>query len=71
VFLQEFIDNYVVHCDKMITAVVKSKDPPAQLMIGMDRYVHATFNMLPQWARHVVVQLGMPPQTPNILAKPS
>jgi hypothetical protein len=54
-----------------VVKVVKSKDPPAQLMLGMDRYMHATFNMLPQWARHLVVQLGIPPQTPNVLAKQS
>ena len=82
-FSIEFIDNYVEHCDTLITAgrwnlkvltdsivkVIKSRDPPAQIMIGMDRYLHATFNMLPQWVRHLIVQLGMPPQIPAILTK--
>lgn len=79
----EFIETYAKHCDAMVTAgrwnlqvvvdavvsVVKSKRPPAQLMIGMDRYAHATFNMLPQWARHFVIQLGMPKQVPAVLAQ--
>jgi hypothetical protein len=79
--LKDFIERYTQHCDAMMTSgkwelkvliesivgVVKSKYPPAQLMIGLDCYAHATSNMLPQWARHLVVQLVIPSQTPAVL----
>lgn len=80
---EEFIEDYVRHTDTIlrsgrwnlnvlidaIVKVVKSKNPPAQLMIGIEKYGHATFNMFPQWVRNALVHLGMPPQTPKILKK--
>ena len=78
---EEFIEMYIEHCDRMMTSgrwelkvlidsmvrIIKSKYPPAQLMIGLDCYVHATICMLPQWARHLIVQLGIPSQIPAVL----
>ena len=78
---EEFIEMYIKHSETMMTSgrwelkvlidtmvrVVKSKYPPAQLMVGLDCYVHATICMLPQWSRHLIVQLGIPSQIPAVL----
>jgi len=79
---KDFIEKYAEHCETMMTSarwelkvlidsivrVVKSKYPPAQLLVGLDRYIHATLTMLPQWARHFLVQLMIPPQIPAAVA---
>jgi len=78
---EDFIEMYIKHSETMMTSgrwelkvlidtmvrVIKSKYPPAQLMVGLDCYVHATICMLPQWARHFIVQLGIPSQIPAVL----
>lgn len=82
---EEFIEDFVRHADTIVRSgrwnlsvlidtivqVVESKDPPAQLMIGIDKYAHATFNMFPQWVRNAFIQLLLPPQTPKVLKQES
>mmetsp|Transcript_115304 Transcript_115304/g.226107 ORF Transcript_115304/g.226107 Transcript_115304/m.226107 type:complete len:90 (+) Transcript_115304:95-364(+) len=83
--ISEFIEDFVLHADTIVRSgrwnlnvlidgivkVVKSKDPPAQMMIGIDKYGHGTFNMFPQWVRNALVELALPPQNPKILKQNS
>jgi hypothetical protein len=84
VLFLEFFDAYAKHVDTMMTATrwdfkvvidvmieaIQSSHPPAQLVIGSDaRYTMTVLRMLPQWLRHVIVQIGLPNQTPAMLQK--
>jgi hypothetical protein len=59
--------DFKVVIDCMLRAM-QSSQPPAQLVIGSDgKYGMVVMRMFPQWARHYLIQLTMPNQSPAMM----